>query len=127
MVSSLYAPIIIILLKIHLEQHFEIQMVFQIHENMVDKQLECSSVQPESTGVIEYRRALCEMVLSKVVIICMCKSHGIFLMSQITKTSENLKTAASASLCYNILLLLLFIFCKILIVMGLAILVVIAM
>ena len=122
MVSSLYAPIIIILLKIHLEQHFEIQMVFQIHENMVDKQLECSSVQPESTGVIEYRRALCEMV-----IICRCKSHGFFFVSQITKTSENLKTAASASLRYNILLLLLFIFCKILIVMGLAILVVIAM
>ena len=98
-------------LKDHLSAHFKIRLIFPIRKSMIVKELECSSVKPNSEGKIEYGRAACTTAIIEGKVHCTCGNYGFFFVTRKTQTSDDLKTAIPMHFRYNIPLLIIFILC----------------
>ncbi|KAL5107932.1 hypothetical protein TcWFU_006916 [Taenia crassiceps] len=89
-----------------------------VPEGKIEQSLECSSVKMDYRGEIEYNRGVCETIMENKKVHCQCTGHGFFFVTQVTKTSNNLKTSAPESIRLNAGLLLASIFNRIFALVG---------
>lgn len=114
------------LLQSNLRKDFAIWLVYRIPENVLGQTLECSSVRMDDSNEIEYSRHACETYLMGKEVHCHCRDYGFFFVTQLTKTSNTLKTSAPEGIRLNPCLLLAFIFIRVFALVGILELLIIA-
>nr|CDS19598.1 hypothetical protein EgrG_000492500 [Echinococcus granulosus] len=105
---------------------FVIKLIYRVAENKLGRNLECSSVIMGDRNEIEYNRQACETAVIEKEVHCQCRDHGFVFVTQVTETSDNLKTSVPANIRFNPILLLIFIFNRILALAGVIGLIIIA-